>query len=326
MATLPEPLLIESEERFTFFPIEKPNLYNLYKNSLAVFWQVEEIDFAKDRRDWEEKLTDNERYFIKCILGFFSSADGLIIENLASRFMKEVQISEARAFYAIQIAMEQIHSETYSLMIDTFILDKQERIDTLQSIRTNKAVEKKARWALKWMSSDASFALRLIAFAIVEGVFFSGAFASIYWLKERGLMPGLTLSNQFIARDEGIHTDFAVALYRQEVVNRIPQETIDEIFREAVEVEKYFITEALPVNLIGMNCTLMQQYIEFVCDRLMYQLGYNKMFKTENPFSWMEKISMEKKGNFFETRISEYAKAGVGKTKEEMSFSLDADF
>jgi ribonucleoside-diphosphate reductase beta chain len=290
-----------------------------------VFWVPEEVDLSKDMRDWV-KLSDNERYFIKNILGFFAGSDGIVQENLAGRFMNEVQLPEARAFYAIQNAIESIHSEVYSLLIDTYIEDKKEKLDTFRSIQTVPCVAKKAEWAQRWIESkEEDFATRLIAFAIVEGIFFSGSFCAIFWLKQRGLMPGLTISNEFIARDEGLHTDFACALY-EEIERKLPKAKVHKIIREAVKIEKEFITKSLPCDLIGMNAKLMTQYIEFVADRLSSQLGYGKVYSSTNPFDFMERISLEGKDNFFEKRVSSYAKAGVGKKAEEMMFTTDADF
>ena len=323
--TFIEPILRENPNRFTLFPIAKPKLFAKYKNALSVFWVPEEIDLSKDMRDWV-KLNDNERYFIKNILGFFAGSDGIVQENLATRFMKEIQLPEARAFYAIQNAIEQIHSETYSLLIETYIEDKKEKLDTFHSIQTVPCVAKKAEWAQRWIeSTEEDFATRLVAFAIVEGIFFSGSFCAIFWLKQRGLMPGLTVSNEFIARDEGMHTDFACALY-EEIERKLPKTKVHKIIREAVKIEKEFITKSLPCDLIGMNAKLMTQYIEFVADRLSAQLGYGKIYSATNPFDFMERISLEGKDNFFEKRVSTYAKAGVGKKQEEMTFTTDADF
>jgi ribonucleoside-diphosphate reductase beta chain len=319
-----EPILKENPLRFTLFPISKPKLFAKYKQHLAVFWTPEEVDLAKDMKDWV-KLSDNERYFIKNILGFFAGSDGIVQENLATRFMKEVQVPEARAFYATQNMIETIHSEMYSLLIDTYIEDKEERLNTFHAIQTIPCVQKKAEWAQRWIEADEDFATRLISFAIVEGIFFSGAFCAIFWLKERGLMPGLTVSNEFIARDEGLHTDFACALY-EEIERKVPKAKVHKIIREAVKIEKEFITKSLPCDLIGMNAKLMSQYIEFVADRLSTQLGYGKIYSATNPFDFMERISLEGKDNFFEKRVSTYAKAGVGKKTEEMRFALDADF
>lgn len=320
-----EPILKENPNRFTLFPIMKPKLFEKYKQHVSVFWTTEEIDLAKDMKDWV-KLTPNEQYFIKNVLAFFAGSDGIIQENIAARFMNEVQTSEARQFYSVQLMMEAIHSETYSLLIDTYIEDKSEKLHLFQAIQTIPCVKKKAEWARKWIATtDEDFATRLVAFAVVEGIFFSGSFCAIYWLKERGMMPGLTTSNEFIARDEGLHTDFACALY-EEIERKLTKEKAHKIIREAVKIEKEFITESLPCSLIGMNSTLMSSYIEFVADRLCSQLGYGKIYSTTNPFDFMERISLEGKDNFFEKRVTSYAKSGVGKTEEQMSFALDADF
>lgn len=321
-----EPLLKDNPNRHVIFPIEHGDIWAKYKQHMSVFWIPEEIDLSKDLRDWNEKLNDNERHFIKYILGFFSSSDGIVQENLATRFMKEVQIPEARFFYSCQNIMESVHSETYSLMIDTYIDNPQEKLDTLRAIQTIPCVQKKAEWALQWIESkEATFAQRLMAFAIIEGIFFSGAFCSIYWLKNRGLMPGLTLSNEFIARDEGLHTEFACLLYSK-IINKLTKQEAHHIIREAVKIEKNFITKALPCELIGMNGKLMAEYIEFVADRLSSQLGYPKIYYTKNPFDFMEQISLERKTNFFESRVSSYAKANTQGKAEEKKFAIDADF
>jgi ribonucleoside-diphosphate reductase beta chain len=320
-----EPILKENPNRFTLFPIMKPKLYQKYKNHVAVFWTPEEIDLAKDLKDWV-RLNKNEQMFIKNVLAFFAGSDGIVQENLAARFMNEIQLAEARQFYSVQLMMEAIHSETYSLLIDTYIDDKDEKLNLLRATQTIPCVKQKAEWAQKWIESrEEDFATRLIAFAVVEGIFFSGSFCAIYWLKERGLMPGLTTSNEFIARDEGLHTDFACALY-EEIERKLPKAKVHKIIREAVKIEKQFITESLPCHLVGMNDKLMAQYIEFVADRLSTQLGYGKIYSAANPFDFMERIALEGKDNFFEKRVTSYAKAGVGKKAEEMSFSLDADF
>jgi ribonucleoside-diphosphate reductase beta chain len=320
-----EPILKENPNRFTLFPIMKPKLFEKYKQHLAVFWVTSEIDLGKDLKDWV-KLTSNEQHFIKNVLAFFAGSDGIIQENIASRFMSECQVAEGRQFYSVQLMMEAIHSETYSLLIDTYIEDKSEKLHLFQAIQTIHCVKKKAEWARKWIATtEENFATRLVAFAVVEGIFFSGSFCAIYWLKERGLMPGLTTSNEFIARDEGLHTDFACALY-EEIERKLPKEKAHKIIREAVSIEKEFITESLPCSLIGMNSTLMSSYIEFVADRLSSQLGYGKIYSAVNPFDFMERISLDGKDNFFEKRVTSYAKAGVGKTSSEMSFALDADF
>lgn len=320
-----EPILRENPNRFTLFPIQKQKLYDLYKKHVAVFWTTEEIDLSKDLKDWI-KLNENEQYFIKNILAFFAGSDGIVQENLATRFMAEVQLPEARAFYSIQNMMETCHSETYSLLIDTYIDDKAEKDKLFRAIQTISCVKLKAEWAQKWIEDkQADFATRLIAFAIVEGIFFSGAFCAIFWLKERGLMQGLTVSNELISRDEGLHCEFACELYK-EIEKKLPKTKVHKIIREAVDIERQFITESLPCNLIGMNSELMIQYIKFVADRLSSQLGYGKIYNVTNPFDFMERISLEGKDNFFEKRVTSYAKAGVGKKQEEMSFSLDADF
>ena len=320
-----EPILKENPTRFTLFPIQKPKLFQKYKNHVSVFWTPEEIDLAKDMKDWI-KLSANEQYFIKNILGFFAGSDGIVQENLACRFMNEIQLAEARQFYSVQLMMEAVHSETYSLLIDTYVEDKEEKAHLFKAIETIPCVKLKAEWAQKWIESrDENFATRLVAFAIVEGIFFSGSFCAIYWLKERGLMPGLTTSNEFIARDEGLHTDFACALY-EEIERKLPKAKVHKIIREAVKIEKQFIIESLPCHLVGMNDKLMADYIEFVADRLSTQLGYGKIYNTLNPFDFMERISLEGKDNFFEKRVTSYAKSGVGKTNQEMSFALDADF
>ncbi len=321
----PEEMLQENPHRFSLFPVQKPELYKRYKNHIAVFWHVDEVDLTKDMKDWE-KLTDGERHFIKHVLAFFAGSDGIVMENLASRFMREVQWPEARAYYAIQMAIEAIHSEMYALLIDTYITESDEKLRLFRAIENTPAIKEKAEWAQRWIESpDASFASRLVGFAAVEGIFFSGSFCAIFWLKQRGLMPGLTVSNEFISRDEGLHTDFACALYR-EMTNKLPKETVHKILREAVKIEKGFITEALPCDLIGMNAKLMAQYIEFVADRLAVQLGCPKIFNTANPFDFMERISLEGKDNFFEKRVTTYAKAGVGSTAEQKRFTLDEDF
>jgi ribonucleotide reductase beta subunit family protein with ferritin-like domain len=321
----PEPLLSNSEDRLVLFPIKHHDLWLRCKQQQSVIWLAEEIDVSKDMKDWE-KLSPNERHFIKNILGFFAGSDGIVMENLATRFSREVMWPEARYFYANQNYMEAIHSETYSLLIDTYVTDKQEKHDLLHAIDTIPCVKKKADWALNWITSpDADFATRLIAFAAVEGIFFSGAFCAIFWMKQRGLMPGLTLSNEFIARDEGMHTDFACLLYSK-IVNRLDKKKVHKIIRDAVKIEKQFITKSLPCELIGMNADLMSKYIEFVADRLLVQLGYPKVYREANPFDFMERISLENKDNFFEKRVSTYAKAASGKKTEDMQFKMTADF
>lgn len=320
-----EPMLTPSDERFVIFPIKHADLWAKYKQHMAVHWTPEEIDLSKDMKDWE-KLSDNERYFIKHILGFFAGSDGIVMENLATRFMREVQWPEAKFFYSCQNLLEAVHSETYSLLIETYIQDSKEKETLFHATKTIPCVQKKADWALSWIDSpDASFATRLLAFAVVEGVFFSGAFCAIFWLKQRGLMPGLTVSNEFIARDEGLHTDFACLLYSK-LVNRLDKKAAHKIIRDAVKIEKQFITKSIPCEMIGMNADLMKQYIEFVADRLLLQLGYPKAYSATNPFSFMERISLEGKDNFFEKRVTTYAKASVGKDKTQMVFSMNTDF
>jgi ribonucleoside-diphosphate reductase beta chain len=296
----------------------------MYKNLVAVRWIVEEVDMSKDYRQFVE-LSENEQHFIKCILGFFAGSDGIVNENLAANFVNEVQIPEAKAFYTEQMSNETVHNETYCSLIETYFPDKKEKKKVLQAIRTMSFVEKKANWALKWITSKADFATRLIAFAIVEGVFFSGAFCSIYYFKQRNLLPGLTLSNEFISRDEGLHTNFACLLYSK-IVNRLSDMEVVELFKEAVDIEKEFILEALPCSLIGMNSKMMSEYIEFVADRLLMQLGYEKLYNAKNPFAFMERISLEGKDNFFEKKVTNYALANCGKTQEEMKFSTDCEF
>ena len=319
-----EPLLTPNDDRFVMFPIEHDDIWEMYKKQVDSFWRAEEIDLSKDGNDWELRLTDEERLFVSTILAFFAASDGIVSENLALRFMNEVQVAEARAFYGFQIAMENIHSETYSLLIDTYIRNKEEKYRLFKGIQHFPCIKKKAQWAQKWIADkDANFAVRLIAFACVEGIMFSGAFCAIYWLKKRGLMPGLTFSNELISRDEALHAEFAVLLYKK-LENRLSSEQVIEIIREAVDIETEFICEALPCRLIGMNSLLMTQYIQFVADRLLVQLGYEKIYGVPNPFEWMELISIESKANFFESNVSSYALAN--KTKDESVFDFSADF
>ena len=323
---LPEPLLTVSPDRHVIFPIQHRDIWEKYKQHSAVIWFAEEVDLSKDMAHWQDKLNENERHFIKNILGFFAGSDGIVMENLSMRFMREVQWPEAKMFYNVQSFMEGVHSETYSLLIETYITAPQEKSNLFQAIKTIPCVQKKADWALAWIDNkDASFATRLLGFAAVEGIFFSGAFCAIFWLKERGIMPGLTVSNEFIARDEGLHTEFACLLYSK-LVNKLSKKEAHKIIRDAVKIEKQFITKSLPCDLIGMNAKMMSQYIEFVADRLLLQLGYPKAYSAANPFPFMEKISLENKDNFFEKKVSTYAKASVGKDKEVMSFKMDADF
>lgn len=320
-----EPLLQENPHRFVIFPIQHADLWKMYKDHVSVFWRPEELDLSKDMKDWV-KLTANEQHFVKRILGFFAGSDGIVMENLAQRFMNEIQVPEAKFFYGVQMMMETVHSETYSQLIDTYIEDRAEKLEILRSIQTVPCIQKKATWALQWMQSEeADWATRLMAFAAVEGIFFSGAFCSIFWLKQRGVMPGLTASNEFIARDEGLHTDFACLLYSK-CKHKLPKTKAHKLVREAVKIEKEFITEALPCSLIGMNAARMSEYIQFVADRLLVSLGYEKLWNTANPFPWMERISLEGKDNFFEKRVTNYALAGVGQDAEKMQFALNEEF
>lgn len=318
-----ELLLKENKDRFVILPINYPQIWEQYKKHEASFWTAEEIDLSGDMKDWES-LNDGERHFISHVLAFFAASDGIVNENLAVNFMSEVQLPEARCFYGFQIMMENIHSETYALLIDTYIKDPQEKNRLFHAIDTVPAVTKKAEWALRWIE-NGTFAERLVAFAAVEGIFFSGSFCSIFWLKKRGLMPGLTFSNELISRDEGLHCEFACLLYSM-LQNKLSEEQVHGIISNAVEIEKEFITEALPVALIGMNATLMQQYIEFVADRWLVALGYSKIYNAANPFDFMEMISLQGKTNFFEKRVGDYQKSGVMNSSEANAFSLDEDF
>jgi len=318
-----EPLLTEDPNRYVMFPIQDHDIWSMYKRQVDCFWRAEEIDFSKDMASWKT-LSDDEKYFIKMIIAFFAGADGIVLENLGTRFMTEVQLSEARAFYGFQIAMENIHSEAYSLLIDTYVKDRVEKDRLFNAIENFPCIKKKADWATKWINDKRStFATRLIAFACVEGIFFSGAFCSIFWLKKRGKMPGLTFSNELISRDEALHTEFAVLLYKK-LLRKVPKKRVVEIVKEAVEIEREFICEALPCKLISMNSKLMSQYIEFVADRLMVQLGYDKIYNVSCPFDFMEQISIEGKTNFFEKRVGEYALAN--KEKDDTTFDLDGAF
>jgi ribonucleotide reductase beta subunit family protein with ferritin-like domain len=318
-----EPLLQEDASRYVMFPLQDQDIWQMYKKQVECFWRAEEIDLSKDTAHWES-LTNPERYFISMILAFFAASDGIVLENLASRFMSEVQLSEARAFYGFQIAMENVHSETYSLLIDTYIKDREEKATLFNAIDNFPCIKKKADWSIKWINDKrSSFATRLIAFACIEGIFFSGAFCSIFWLKKRGLMPGLTFSNELISRDEALHTEFAVLLYSK-LNKKLSKSKVMEIIKDAVEIEKEFICEALPCRLIGMNSDLMSQYIEFVADRLSVQLGYDKIYNAKNQFDFMEMISIEGKTNFFEKRVAEYALAD--KTKDDDVFDMTGDF
>jgi ribonucleoside-diphosphate reductase beta chain len=318
-----EVLLEENKDRFVLFPIKYPKIWEMYKKAEQSFWTAEEIDLQADLKDWA-KLKDDERHFIKHVLAFFAASDGIVNENLAINFMREVQLPEARCFYGFQIMIENIHSEMYSLLIDTYIKDTAEKNYLLNAIETVPCVTKKAEWALRWIK-NGTFAERLIAFAAVEGIFFSGSFCSIFWLKKRGLMPGLSTSNEFISRDEGMHCDFACLLYGM-LENKMSKEEVKAIIRDAVNCEHEFVTDALPVSLIGMNAKLMCQYIEFVADRLLVELGCEKIYNSTNPFDFMEMISLQGKTNFFEKRVSEYKKASVGQQQEENLFKLDEDF
>ncbi|MBD2769635.1 ribonucleotide-diphosphate reductase subunit beta [Hymenobacter sp. BT664] len=318
-----EPLLAENPNRFVLFPIQNDEVWQFYKKSQASFWTAEEIDLSQDQKDWNS-LNDNERHFIKHVLAFFAASDGIVNENLAVNFMQEVQMPEARCFYGFQIMMENIHSETYSLLIDTYIKDPKEKDYLFNALETVPAVQKKGEWALRWINSE-HFTERLIAFAAVEGIFFSGSFCSIFWLKKRGLMPGLTFSNELISRDEGLHCDFACLLYGY-LQNKLPEERVHSIIADAVRIEQEFVTDALPVNLIGMNAKSMAQYIEFVADRLLVALGCSKIYNVTNPFDFMEMISVQGKTNFFEKRVAEYQKAGVMSERNDNVFTLDEDF
>ena len=320
-----EPILKENKDRFVLFPIVHDDIWKFYKQEEASIWTAEEIDLSQDIKDWEEKLNDDERHFIKHVLAFFAASDGIVNENLAENFLSEVQYTEAKFFYGFQIMMENIHSETYSLLIDTYIKDKVEADKLFHAIEHFDAIKKKADWAIKWIESP-SFAERLIAFAAVEGIFFSGSFCSIFWMKKRGLLPGLTFSNELISRDEGLHCDFAVMLHNDHIVNKVPKERITQIITEALDIEREFIIEALPVRLIGMNSELMTQYLEFVTDRLLQELHCDKIYNVENPFDFMDMISLQGKTNFFEKRVSEYQKAGVSGKEEDAGFTFDADF
>lgn len=319
-----EPILEENKDRFVLFPITHREIWEMYKKAEASFWTAEEIDLSSDLLDWERKLNDDEKHFVKHVLAFFAASDGIVNENLAVNFMNEVQYPEARCFYGFQIMIENIHSETYSLLIDTYIKNPTEKDYLFHAIETVPCVTKKAEWALRWIE-QGGFAERLVAFAAVEGIFFSGSFCSIFWLKKRGLMPGLSFANELISRDEGLHCDFACLLYSQ-LKNKLPVETVQKIIADAVTIEKEFVKDALPVRLIGMNADLMCQYIEFVADRLLVALGASKIFNVTNPFDFMDLISLPGKTNFFERRVSEYQKSGVMSSKEDNVFSTAEDF
>ncbi|WP_367914647.1 ribonucleotide-diphosphate reductase subunit beta [Leadbetterella sp. DM7] len=319
-----EPLLMDDPTRFVIFPIKHDDIWEFYKKAEASFWTAEELDLSQDHKDWAS-LNDGERHFISHVLAFFAASDGIVNENLAVGFLSNVQYAEAKCFYGFQIMIENIHAETYSLLIDTYIKDTVERQRMLNAIETIDCVKKKAEWAIRWIE-QGSFIERLIAFAAVEGIFFSGSFCSIFWLKKRGLMPGLTFSNELISRDEGLHRDFACLLYTQHIVNKLPEEQVYTIIKDAVEIEKEFVSDALPVSLIGMNAPQMCQYIEFVADHLLESLNLQKVYNATNPFDFMDLISLQGKTNFFEKRVGEYQKAGVTADKEKMNFSLDEDF
>ena len=322
--------MTSNSNKYVIFPIQHSNVWKMYKDAVATFWTPEEVDLSKDKTDWLT-LTTNEQHFIKNVLAFFAGSDGIVMENLGQRFMNDTDITEAKSFYAYQIFIENVHSEMYSLLIDTYISDETEKNVLFNAIDTIPAVSRKAHWALNWIDDqESSYATRLVAFAAIEGIFFSGSFCAIYWLKNRGLMPGLTFSNELISRDEGMHTDFACLMYEMDTQatpeNRLSQETIREIIEQAVDIEKEFITESLPCNLIGMNSNLMKQYIEYVADRIVQQLGYEPIWNATNPFSFMELISLRPKSNFFEIKVGEYKKAGVGKKEEDNNFNIDSEF
>jgi len=328
MNSSPEPLLDPNPERFCTFPIRYHDIWEMYKKSEASFWTAEEVDLSEDIKHWE-KLNNDERHFITHVLAFFASSDGIVLENLAVRFMKDIQIPEARAFYGFQIMIENIHGEMYALLIDNYIKDPNEKHRLFKAIETVPVIKRKAEWALKWIGSERSFAERLIGFACVEGIFFSGSFCAIFWIKKRGMMPGLTFSNELISRDEGLHRDFACLLYRH-LNNKLDKSVILDIITSAVEIEKEFVCDALPVELIGMNKELMKTYIELVADHLLSSLGVEKYYRVENPFDWMELISLQGKTNFFEKRVGEYQKAGVMASltndSDDRLFNMDEDF
>ncbi len=321
-----EPLLTETKSRFVIFPIQYNDIWSMYKKHVSTYWTVEEIDFAKDNKDWD-KLEKGEQHFIKNILAFFAASDGIVNENLVLNFMTEIKVPEALAFYSFQTAIETVHSETYSLLIDTYIKNEEEKTRLLNAVETIPCVAKKANWAIKWIENKKdNFATRLVAFACVEGIFFSGAFCSIYWLKERGVMPGLTFSNELISRDESLHTEFAILLYSH-IVNKLSEKEVHDIIKDAVVIEKEFIIDSLPCRLLGMNSELMSQYIEFVSDRICIQLGYSKIYNVSNPFDFMDRIGLEDKQNFFEVRVSNYSKAELHNTENsKLDFNMDDDF
>lgn len=306
-----DPVLSENTNRFVLFPIQDSVAWEFYKKAQASNWSAEEIDLASDVPQWDNVLNDNERHFIKHVLAFFAASDGIVIENIAAQFLNEVKLPEARAFYSFQLAIETVHSETYSLLIDTYVRDEAEKLRILRAVETIPVVQQKADWALKYINNDLPFSTRLVAFAAVEGIFFSGSFCAIFWLKKRNLLHGLTFSNELISRDEGLHCDFACYLFNRLTHNHTTEDMVYAIIRDAVDIEKQFVTDALPVNLIGMNAMLMTQYIEFVADRLLVALGFERFYHTKNPFDWMELISLQGKTNFFERRVGEYKKANV---------------
>jgi len=320
-----EPLLRENPHRHVLFPLKYHDIWEKYKEAEASIWTVSEIDLSSDMKDWDN-MNEGEQHFVKHILAFFAASDGIVLENLAGRFMSDIKIPEARCFYGFQIHIENVHSETYSVLIDTYIRDTEEKLRLFHAVDNIPCVRRKAMWALKWISSTSSFAERLIAFAAVEGIFFSGSFCAIFWLKKRGLMPGLTFSNELISRDEGLHCDFACMLYKDHIVNKLSEERVQAIIKEAVTIEIEFVTQSLPVRLIGMNAELMQQYIQFVADRLLVALGVAKLYNTTNPFDFMEMISLQGKTNFFEKRVGDYQKAGVMDSANHKVFTVDADF
>lgn len=320
----PEPILEENPDRFVIFPIKHHDIWSFYKKAEASFWTAEEIDLSDDLTQYQN-LTDGERHFVNNVLAFFAASDGIVNENLAENFVSEVQYAEAKFFYGFQIMMENIHSETYSLLIDTYVKDKAKQRKYFKAIEEIPCIKKKADWALQWIDSP-SFAERLIAFAAVEGIFFSGSFCSIFWLKKRGLMPGLSFSNELISRDEGLHCDFACHLHNDHIVNKVPEQRIKDIISSALEIEKEFITDSLPVDLIGMNCELMRQYLEFVADRLLMDLKCAKVYNAKNPFDFMQNIALQNKTNFFEKRVAEYSKANVGVGDQNQDLRFDAEF
>lgn len=321
-----EPMLTEDPNRFVLFPLQHMDIWSFYKKALASFWTVEEVDLSQDKRDWQ-KLSDNERHFLKYVLAFFAASDGIVNENLVANFMNEVQYSEARCFYGFQVGIENIHSEMYSLLIDSYVTDQVEKLKLLRALENFEAIKEKANWCLQWTNQEnASFAERLVAFSACEGIFFSASFCSIFWLKKRGLMPGLCFSNELISRDEGLHCDFACLLYKDHLINKLPEKTVQKIIKDAVRIEKDYVTNAIPVSLIGMNSKSMCQYVEFCADRLLHSLGVEKVYHASNPFDWMQLISLQGKTNFFEKRVGEYSKANVGNTVEDIQFALDVDF